>query len=75
MSLTNLVASVLDIAPDLLTEESGRESVEAWDSLAHLNIISAAEETYEVVFKSSEMRDLTTIGRLRAALVERNISV
>jgi acyl carrier protein len=73
--LTELIASVLDIEPELLTEDSGRETLEVWDSLAHLNIVSAVEETFDVVFSTSEMRELTSVGRLRDALASRNIAV
>ena len=74
MLLVDLISSVLDIDPRELTEESGRGTLEVWDSLAHLNIIAAVEETYDVVFSSSEMRELTSVVKLREALAERNIA-
>jgi acyl carrier protein len=74
MLLVELIASVLDIDSRVLTEDSGRGTVEAWDSLAHLNIIAAVEETYGVVFSSAEMRELTSVSRLREALADRNIA-
>lgn len=70
-SVESIVALVLDVDPALLDDSSGRATVDAWDSLAHLNVISAVEETFDVLFSSAEMRELTTVGALRAALVSR----
>lgn len=74
MSLTSLIAEVLGCDPDALTENSGRATNDRWDSLAHLNVISAIEETYDVVLSSSEMRDGNTIGVLRSLLLAKGIS-
>lgn len=41
MVLAELIASVLDTAPELVNDDSGRSTLEVWDSLAHLNIIAA----------------------------------
>lgn len=73
--LTELIASVLDVAAEELNEESGRGTLEAWDSLAHLNIVAAVEETFDVMFSSTEMRELTSLGKLREALTSRNVEV
>ena len=52
MVLAELIASVPDTAPELVNDDSGRSTLEVWDSLAHPNIIAAAaEETYSVLLK------------------------
>ncbi len=73
MSLTELVAMVLDVDPASLSEDSGRGTLDLWDSLAHLNVVSAIEETYDIVLSSAEMRELTSLGALREALQKRGV--
>ena len=73
--LNELIASVLDVEAETLNDDSGRLTLEVWDSMAHLNIIAAVEETYEVMFSTAEMRELTTIRALRAMLAQRNQAV
>ena len=73
MVLAELIASVLDTAPEMVNDDSGRSTLDVWDSLAHLNIIAAVEETYSVVFSTAEMRSLTSVRALRASLAERDI--
>lgn len=73
-SVETIIAMVLDVEPSALDDNSGRATFDGWDSLAHLNVISAIEETYDVLFSSAEMRELTTIATLRAALVARGVA-
>lgn len=73
MSLESLIAAVLDVDEDNLNDESGRASVAEWDSVAQLNVLSAIEETYAVMFSSAEMRELNTIGAIRSALKAKEI--
>ena len=73
MSLESLIADVLDVEPDTLADESGRGTVTQWDSVAHLNVLSAIEETYDVLFSSAEMRELTNVGLIRIALKGKEI--
>ena len=71
-SVESIIAMVLDVEPSMLDDSSGRATLDGWDSLVHLNVISALEETFDVLFSSAEMRELTTVGRLRAALAVRS---
>ncbi len=73
MSLESLIAAVLGVDEASLTDESGRATVTEWDSVAQLNVLSAIEETYEVMFSSVEMRELNTIRTIRAALKAQEI--
>ena len=73
MMLESLIADVLDCDATSLDDSSGRALTNSWDSLAHLNVISAVEETYEVALSSAEMRECTTIGLLKAFLSAKGI--
>jgi acyl carrier protein len=67
-SLTELIATVLDIDSELVTASTVREEVEAWDSLAQLGVVSALEETYAVTLSSAEMKRCVSIEEIRAVL-------
>jgi acyl carrier protein len=73
MSLESLIADVLAVDEASLTDESGRGTVTEWDSVAQLNVLSAIEETFDVMFSSVEMRELNSIGAIRAALKAKEI--
>jgi acyl carrier protein len=51
--------------PDLvITRESNASTVEDWDSLAHVNLITAIERRYKVKFALGELQDLKNAGDL-----------
>ena len=68
MTLEELIAAVLGVDAATLSAESGRATTDAWDSVAHLNVVAAVEETYDVLFSTAEMREITTIGAIRSFL-------
>jgi acyl carrier protein len=74
VNLASLIAQILDCEEGTLSETSGRATHDGWDSLAHLNVISAVEESYDVTLTSAEMRDCNTIGLLRALLLAKGIT-
>ena len=73
--LHEVIGAILDVSPETLSDDSGRASLDEWDSLAHLNVIGGVEEVFDVLFSSAEMRELTTVGSLRSALTGRGIAL
>jgi acyl carrier protein len=74
MTLEALIAAVLDVAVGSIEDTSGRATTDAWDSVAHLNVISAIEETYDVLFSTAEMREVTTVGAIHSFLESKGIA-
>jgi acyl carrier protein len=63
--LYQTIASVLGVEPETLVEDSSPDTVEAWDSLNHLNIAMALESEFGVAFEAEDimtMRDVKAIG-------------
>ena len=60
--LQPIFKDVLD-QPDLvLTRESNASNVEDWDSLAHINLVTAVEKKYKVKFALGELQELKNVG-------------
>jgi acyl carrier protein len=74
MNLESLIGEVLACDPGSLDVNSGRALTDNWDSLAHLGVVSAVEETYGVLLSSAQMRECTTVGRLREFLASKGIA-
>jgi acyl carrier protein len=66
--LIDLVAGVLNVSNAQLSPESGPKSVEAWDSLAHVTIVSAVEQTYGVQLTMPEILAIGSVADLRRTL-------
>ena len=51
--------------PDMaITRESNAYNVKDWDSLTHINLISAISQKYGVKFALGELEDLKNVGDL-----------
>ncbi len=58
--------------PDLvITRESNASTVEDWDSLTHVNLVTAIEKRYKVKFALGELQDLKDVGDLADLLTKK----
>jgi acyl carrier protein len=69
--LHRIVAEALEMPPEALPLDASSETVEAWDSLKHLDIVLAVESATQVKFDTAEIAELTSLDRLEAALQRR----
>lgn len=53
---------VLDQPGLQLTRTSSALSVDGWDSLAHVNLITAVEQHFQVHFALGELQELKDVG-------------
>lgn len=45
-----------------VTRESNASTVEDWDSLAHVNLVTAIEKRYKIKFALGELQELKNVG-------------
>jgi acyl carrier protein len=51
--------------PDLvITRESNASTVNDWDSLTHVNLVTAIERRYKIKFALGELEELKNVGDL-----------
>jgi acyl carrier protein len=73
-NVIGLVADVLNVAPADLTLQSGPANLGQWDSLAHVTIMAAVEQTYSIEFTMREMLAIKSIADLQKTLETHGIS-
>jgi len=69
-SIRGLAADVLGVSASALTAASGPDTVEAWDSVAHLNLVMAAEEQFGVSLDPSEIEGVHSLGELAGVIAK-----
>lgn len=69
--LIELISSILNIDATDLSVVSGPEDIAQWDSLAHINIISAIEQKYDMQITMPEILAVKTVDDLRK-LIEKS---
>jgi acyl carrier protein len=64
--LNKILCDVLDIASaEDLSDELGPDEIEDWDSLAHVEIITQMEGTFEISFQVIDISRMYTIGDIK----------
>jgi acyl carrier protein len=72
--LEPLFRDILDNSRLNLTRESNASNVAGWDSLAHINLISAIEQQFWVSFTLGELQELKNVGEM-IDLMERKLAI
>ncbi|MEP7106914.1 MAG: acyl carrier protein [Ferruginibacter sp.] len=54
--------------PVVLTPSTGKDDLEAWDSINHLNLIVELEDHYKVKFNIKEIESLNSVSDILSLL-------
>ncbi len=71
--LYNIVSQVFDIPAENLTDEDSPDTIESWNSLAHVNLVMALEAEFGLSLSPDEAEEMLSIGLIRSLLSERDI--
>jgi acyl carrier protein len=74
MTLTELVADVLQDTPANITEATSRKSNRRWDSFNHVQLIVRVEDEYGVKFTNAEIDEIVSVTDLRTALRNKGVT-
>jgi len=62
--LVALMAEVLECSKEELNENTEFRKHGSWDSLAHLSTVAMVDETFGVVLRGSDFKEIKTIAEL-----------
>lgn len=69
--LTEVFKDVFDLDDVVLTVHTTANDIEEWDSLEHINLISAVESTFKMKFKMKEVSTMKNLGEMIDIIAER----
>ncbi|MCP5292541.1 MAG: acyl carrier protein [Burkholderiales bacterium] len=69
----HVVAETLNIPPSTITRESSAENTIGWDSLAHVNLMIAIEQTFDIALDVEDFAKLNSIQSI-TEFIEKNIT-
>ncbi|GJQ25019.1 MAG: hypothetical protein HBSAPP02_00510 [Phycisphaerae bacterium] len=70
-----VVAAVLGIEPAEITDALTNDKVDTWDSLNHINIVSALEQEFSIMLPTGSMASHQSVRGLKALLREHGVEV
>ena len=66
--LRRVVAEVLDVSTESVADEMSQDSVETWDSLTHLRLVTAVEAEFAIQLSMETIQAIQTVADLSAQL-------
>jgi acyl carrier protein len=65
-----VIATVLEIEPTDIDDNSSMDTIEAWDSIKHMDLILSLEEEFGVSVPDEEAGDLTSYALIKLVMKE-----
>jgi acyl carrier protein len=56
--IKNIMASVFEVSVDDINDESSPDTIENWDSLRHMNLITVLEEEFDIRFNDEQITEM-----------------
>lgn len=66
--LQEIIASILQLDVDSVTQDTSPENTSAWDSFAHIAILTEVEEEFGLKFDFEEMFEINSVETLNDML-------
>ena len=68
-TVEEIVSGVFGVEPQSLDESSSPESVEGWDSMGHVNLVTALEQHLNVSIDIDDVMEMGSVGKIREILL------
>jgi acyl carrier protein len=65
-----VVAGVLDVSEQTLAPTSSPVTIDAWDSLRHMNLVLALEEEFGIRFNDERIMKMVTLSAILETVTE-----
>ena len=72
--LISSVAGILDVSIDVINENSSRDNVLQWDSLAMVDLITELEIVFGVQFDIHEIAEFNSVEKIKLSLEDKGVS-
>jgi acyl carrier protein len=73
--LSELVADILRLPPDSVTDALTIAETENWDSLAHIELIAALESEFSVELSADDIVEMITYAKIRSVLGRKGVAL
>lgn len=67
--ILNIAAEIFEADVNRLNLKSSIQTVEQWDSLAHLRLFMEIQGTFDITFTTNEIRDLSCLDDIYQAVL------
>ena len=75
MKLEKIVAQVLSVDENDLSDDSNAKNTRNWDSMRHIELLLAVETAYGVQFSMPEITGMQKLGDMRSLLEQKGAEI
>ncbi len=72
--LRRAIVEGLQISPDAISESLAYSETKEWDSVAHMTLVAALEEEFDIMLDSDDVVDMSSVAKMREILAKYNVS-
>lgn len=67
-ALKQLIATMLNVEPELIGADASMDNIPNWDSLRHMNLVLALEEEFKVQIPDEDAGNITSYRLIKLVL-------
>ncbi len=64
--INKVLADILDLDDDQISDNLSPETAESWDSMNHLRLVTAIEQEFSISLSMNDIQSLQNVSMLRA---------
>ncbi|MFN6535667.1 MAG: acyl carrier protein [Nostoc sp. EkiNYC01] len=72
-TLTEIFSDVLNISPLEITDKLSPNTLKTWNSMAHMKLVMAIEEAYDIVFTVDDVKSVKSFADARQILLQKGV--
>lgn len=73
LKLKEVLSQVLNVSPDVISDEASTHTIASWDSLRHMNLIVALEEEFDVQLSDEQVVEILSYKLIKLVLKEHGV--
>jgi acyl carrier protein len=66
--LKTIFVNALGINASIVTDELAYASISQWDSVAHMGLVAALEEAFDIMLDTDDIIDMSSVAKVRQIL-------
>lgn len=75
MKLHNIFAKTLSVPVETIRDDLQYNSIKEWDSVAHMALVAALEEEYDIMLDTDDVIDMSSVAKAREILSKYGVAV
>lgn len=71
----NIFVEVFGVEPSVLNDNFSKDTVDLWDSVHQLNLVSLAEEIFDIMLDPEDIMGFTSYGKGKEIVVNQGVDL